>query len=586
MQPDELRRRVVTDILPRVQTPGQYLAGELNAVAKDHAAVRGRLCLAFPDAYTIGMSHHGLQVLYHLMNRRDDWLCERVFTPMPDMEALLREQGLPLYGLESFTPLGQFDVVGFSLQYELCATNVLTMLDLAGIPLHAAQRTLDHPLVIAGGPVVANPEPMAALIDLFALGDGEEALPAICDGWIKHRDSAGNRTEALKRMAAELPFAYVPAVHGDGPSIDSFEPRPSGCGDDSLASNVQPPASNIPIITPAVVSDLETVPLPTRPIVPYIECVQDRITLEIMRGCPGRCRFCQSRPLKHPIRFRSVETLIAAAIESYHNTGYNEIGLLSLSTSDYPYFDELLRRLFAEFRPRGVSISVPSLRVNEQWRTVAEKLNTDRRSGLTLAPEAARDELRRHIGKRLSNDDLLAGCRRAFECGFHRVKLYFMCGLPGECEADIDGIIELSTEIARLGRDVIGRWPTVVANVSNFVPKPQTPFQDEPMRRRDYFEQVHHRLRSTKKPRAVQVKIHDLETSLIEAVLARGDRRLSQAIEQAWRAGARMDAWNDRFQPALWWNAFEQCGIDTESILHQCRGADDARPWRHIAVNR
>lgn len=559
-------------MLPRVQLPGQYIGGELNAVVKDHAAVRGRLCLAFPDAYTIGMSHHGLQVLYTIMNRRPDWACERVFTPMPDMEALLRDGGLPLLSLETFTPVTQFDVLGFTLQYELCATNILAMLDLAGIPRRAEERQPEHPLVIGGGPGVANPEPLAPFFDLFVVGDGEESLPAVCDGWLAARQQSGSRLESLAALAGNLPFVYVPQLY-----------RPLGNGSGAVEP-IRPEAR--PLVDPAVVPDLDAVPLPTRPVVPFVECVQDRITIEIMRGCPGRCRFCQSNPLKRPLRYRRVDTIVRAAIESYESTGYNVVALLSLSTSDYPHFDELLERLSAEFLPRGVSISLPSLRVNEQWRTVAERLGTFRHSGLTLAPEAALDPLRRRIGKQLANADVLEGCRRAFESGFHRVKLYFMCGLPGETEADLDGIVDMAEEIARLGKQVRGRWPTVVANVSNFVPKPQTPFQWHPMQRGDYFTAAHDRLRRRLRLRAVQLRCHDVRTSLLEAALARSDRHMARAIELAYQRGARFDAWTDHFQPELWSEALRDAEIDVEQVLHSPRAIDARLPWDHIAVRQ
>ncbi len=570
--PHPIKDRIVREVLPRVQLPGQYIGGELNAVVKDPAAVRGRLCLAFPDAYTIGMSHHGLQVLYSLMNRRADWACERAFTPMPDMERLLRDRGLPLYSLETFTPLGQFDVLGFSLQYELCATNLLAMLDLGGIPRHAADRQPGHPLVIAGGPGTANPEPLAPFLDLFVVGDGEESLPAVCDAWLAARQRGGSRLERLASLAAALPYVYVPQlyrpVEGSAGAVEPLRPEAR------------------PVVEPAVVDDLDAVPLPTRPVVPFVEAVQDRITIEIMRGCPARCRFCQSNPLKRPLRYRSVETIVRAAVEQYQNTGYNVVALLSLSTSDYPHFDELLARLSAEFLPRGASISLPSLRVNEQWRTLAERLGTFRHAGLTLAPEAARDPLRRRIGKQLANADVLEGCRGAFASGFHRVKLYFMCGLPGETEADLDAIADMAEEIARLGKQVRGRWPTVVANVSNFVPKPQTPFQWNAMQRADYFTAAHDRIRRRLRLRAVQLRCHDVRTSLLEAVLARGDRRVARTIELAYDRGARLDAWTDHFQPALWDEALREAGIDLEHVLHQPRPVEASLPWDHIAIRQ
>jgi radical SAM superfamily enzyme YgiQ (UPF0313 family) len=598
-----LKDQIVKCVLPRVQTPAQYVGGELNAVLKDHRAVRGKLCLAFPDTYTIGMSHHGLQVLYHAMNRRDDWACERVFAPWPDFEAELRRLRLPLYSLETFTPLVEFDVVGFTLQYDLGYANVLTILDLGGIPRRAVDRTLEHPLVIAGGPCAHNPEPMARFIDLFVVGDGEEALPAVCDAWLRLKraavpgpacsadpegrapsaaaqaarfvpDGSSLRREWLTALARKFPFVYVPRcyepVERDG--------RPAG---------VRPLFDGVPeVVQPAVVDDLDAVPLPTAPIVPNVACVQDRIAIEIMRGCPWRCRFCQSTTIKRPLRFREVETIVRAAIDSYRNTGYEEISLLALSTSDYPQFDELMRRMQETFRPLNVAVSVPSLRINEQWRTLADLLNTDRHSGLTLAPEVALDDMRQQIGKPIKNDDLFAGCRKAFENGFHRVKLYFMCGLPGERPEDLDGMIDMAETIARMGKEVRGRPVTVVVNVSNFVPKPHTPYQWNAMQTREYLRAAHQRLRARRTWRSIEVKCHDVEMSLLEGVLARGDRRVGEAIERAWEAGARLDSWTEHARPARWWNALAEAGIDVEAILHQPYALDARLPWDHIGIRQ
>jgi radical SAM family uncharacterized protein len=565
-----LKNVVVDRLLPRVQTPAQYTGGELNAVVKDHRTLRGTLCLAFPDLYTIGMSNHGLQVLYDVMNRRSDWACERVFSPMEDMERLLREHRLPLWSLETFTPLAAFDVLGFTLQYDLCYSNVLTMLELGGIPLAADQRTLEHPLVIAGGPCAVNPEPMARFCDLFVIGDGEQSLPEVCDLWIELKQSGRDRESMLAAMAARLPYVYVPRFY-----------RPDDTG------VVRPTRSDVPArIEPAVVADLDASPLPCSPVVPYIECVQDRICIEIMRGCPGKCRFCQSTTIKRPLRFRRVETIVQAALEQYRTTGYNEISLLSLSTSDYPDFDELMRRLQETFRPLGVAVSLPSLRINEQLLMVGDLLNTDRHSGLTLAPEAAREDMRRRIGKPITNDDLLAGCRRAFENGFSRVKLYFMCGLPGERETDLEGIIDLSETISRLGKEVRGRLADVVANVSNFVPKPQTPFQWNTMQSREYFSWAHEFLYHHKRLRSVQLKCHDIEASLLEGVMCRGDRSVGEAIELAWRRGARFDGWSEKFQPQLWWQALSDAGIDVQKLLHLPCPAPSALPWDHICIRQ
>ena len=482
--PDPSLRDILIDrVLPRVQFPGQYIGGEWNSVCKDGAAVRGRLCLAFPEPYTIGMSHYGLQVLYAVMNGRSDWACERAFTPLTDLESLLRERGLPLVSLESFTPLREFDVVGFSLQHELSATNVLTMLDLGGIPLTAEGRSMADPLILAGGPCSANPEPMARFIDAFVLGDGEEALPAVCDLWLEMRHAGLDRTDALARLADGLALSLCAAVLPRRSSTPRAGRR--DCG--RLATTCRRG------IEPAVVQDLDAATIPLAPIVPFIECVHERIAIEIMRGCPWRCRFCQSRALKHPVRFRRVETIVAAALQAYRATGHGEVALLGLSSSDYPQIEELLAALHAVFRPLGVSISMPSLRANARWRWISDLLDTERGDGLTLAPEAARDEMRQQIGKPISNDDLFAGCRRAMQNGFSRVKLYFMCGLPGEGQADLDGIIDMAEEISRMGKSEMGRYATVVANISNFIPKPQTPYQRAAMRSGEYFEEAHER---------------------------------------------------------------------------------------------
>jgi radical SAM family uncharacterized protein len=584
-----LKSEIVDRILPQVQTPAQYIGGEWNAVVKDHRSLRGKVCLAFPDLYSIGMSHHGLQVLYDVVTRRADWACERAFAPMEDMERLLREAGLPLFSLETFTPLAAFDVLGFTLQYDLCYSNVLAMLDLAGIPLLAADRTPRHPLVIAGGPCAVNPEPMARFIDLFVIGDGEETLPAVCDLWVQLKGEGLDREASLAEMACRMPHVYVPRFYEvveNGARRAWVRPvtrRPGETADGTRS--VPATGGDVPAqVAPAVLADLDAVPLPARPIVPFVECVQDRITIEIMRGCPGKCRFCQSTTIKRPLRSRKVETIVQAALEQYRSTGYNEISLLSLSTSDYPHFDELMRRLQETFRPLGVAISLPSLRINEQLLAVGDLLNTDRHSGLTLAPEAARDEMRRRIGKPISNEDLYAGCRRAFENGFSRVKLYFMCGLPGETQDDLDGILEMSETIARLGQEVRGRPVAVVANVSNFVPKPQTPFQWQAMQTREYFREAHELLRRRKRLRSVEVKCHDIEASLLEGVMCRGDRRLGAAIELAWRRGARFDGWSEHFRPDLWWQALADAGIDVQETLHVPCPAPEPLPWDQIAI--
>ena len=571
-----LKDYVVSHLLPKVQMPAQYLGGELNLVRKDHRQVRGKLCLAFPDAYTIGMSHHGLQVLYSLMNARDDWACERVFTPWPDMEEQLRRREVPLYSLETFTPLAAFDVIGFTLQYEISFTNVLTMLDLAGIPLRAVERTMGHPLIIAGGPCGQNPEPLAPFVDLFVTGDGEPSLPAICDLWLKLKNERADREDALAEMARRLPYAYVPRFYGPD------------YGDDGRLLALHRTRDDIPpTIEPSVIDDLDGIPLPTTPIVPFVECVHDRIAIEIMRGCPWQCRFCQSTVIKRPLRIRSVETIVKAALETYRNTGQSEISLLSLSTSDYPHFEELVKRMQETFQPLGVKICLPSLRVNEQLKGVATLMSMfGDLSGLTLAPEVARDDMRDQIRKKIKNEDLYAGCREAFHLGWQQVKLYFLCGLPGERPVDLDGIVDMAETISRIGKEETGRFVKVTASVSNFVPKAHTPYQWNGMQTREYFHWAHGYLKARRRLRSVWIKCHDVETSLVEGVLSRGDRRVADALELAWRRGARLDSWREHFKPDRWWQALADTGIDLEAALHRPYPLDARLPWDHLNVKK
>lgn len=574
----------IARFLPRVQTPAQYLGGELNSVVKDHRTVRGKLALCFPDAYTLGMSHHGLQVLYTLMNNDPQWACERAFTPWIDFEAELCQRKLPLYTLETFTPLAQFDIVGFSLQYEVCYTNVLTMLDLGGIPLHADERTLDHPLVIAGGPGAQNPELIAPFIDLFIIGDGEESLPWVMKQWMTMKEealrdgdtSAQRRTEMLARLVGQVNWAYAPKF---------YEPEYHA---DGTIATMNRTRSDVPrdIMACTIAKDFDAFPLPTKPVVPFVQTPHDRIAIEIMRGCPWQCRFCQSTVIKRPLRVRSVETIVKAALDSYHNTGHNEISLLSLSTSDYPYFEELIKRMYETFAPLGVNISLPSLRVNHQLRSLPAIMQGIRKAGLTLAPEVARDDMREQIRKPVKNDDLYEGCRSAFKNGWQRVKLYFLIGLPGERQVDLDGILEMAERIAYIGKEVRGRFVDVTVSVSNFVPKPHTPYQWNGMQTREYLEWAGDYLRRNCRLKAVKIKQHDIDCSLLEGVLTRGDRRVSPVLEEAWRRGARLDGWRECFNAELWWQTFQDLGVDPQWYSQRARPEGEVLPWDHVNVKK
>ncbi len=571
-------------VLPRVQTPAQYMGGELNAVTKDHRQVRGKLCLCFPDAYTIGMSHHGLQVLYTIMNADPRWACERAFTPWLDFEGVLRRNKLPLYGLETFTPLSEFDLLGFSLQYEVSYTNVLTMLDLGSVPHYSADRKVTDPLVIAGGPGAQNPELLAPFVDLFVIGDGEESLPWVTEKWVELKERAlrdgdtsfRRRQEMIAEVAGSVTWAYAPMF---------YEPEYHADGTIATVNRLR---SDVPAeITSCVASkDLDDIPLPTRPVVPFVQTPHDRIAIEIMRGCPHQCRFCQSTVIKRPLRVRSVETIVRAALESYRNTGTNEISLLSLSTSDYPHFEELVKKMFEVFHPLGVNVSLPSLRINHQLRSLPGLMQGVRKAGLTLAPEVARDDMREQIRKKIKNDDLYVGCREAFKNGWQRVKLYFLCGLPGERTADLDGIVEMAETISEIGREVTGRYAEVTASVSNFVPKPHTPYQWNGMQSRDYLRWAGDYLHRRKRLKSVRIKQHDIETSLLEGILTRGDRRVAPALYEAWRRGARLDGWKECFRPKLWWDTFRDLGIDVGFYSHRQRPITERLPWDHVNVKK
>ncbi len=477
------------------------------------------------------------------------------------------------------------------------------MLDLGDIPLRSIDRTIDHPLVIAGGPCAQNPEPIAPFIDLFVTGDGEPSLPLICDEWMRLKGS----NALLARLRGNIGSTLTPTLSRRGrgrrrfanaknsspnspPNFPSLMCRgfyePEYFADGRVAA-INRTRSDVPeTIEPSVISDLDATPLPIKPILPFVECVHDRIAIEIMRGCPWQCRFCQSTVIKRPLRVREVETIVEAALESFRHTGHNEVSLLSLSTSDYPYFEPLVRRMKEVFGPLGVSIAFPSLRVNEALKVVASLIGTERHSGMTLAPEVARDDMREQIRKKISNQDLYDGCRYAFQNGIDKIKLYFMCGLPGEREVDLDGIIEMSETIAKIGKEVRGKFVKVTASVSNFVPKPHTPYQWNGMQRREYFHWAHQYLKRRVRIHSVQVKCHHVETSLLEGLLSRGDRRMADVVELAWRRGARLDSWSENLKPELWWQAVADCGLDFDQIVHRPSELGDRLPWDHINVKK
>jgi len=579
----ELKQQLLSGLLDRVQQPGQNVGGEWNAVRKDHAAVDVTVCLAFPDTYAIGMSHSGLQILYSLLNARPDVAAERAFAPWPDMEQELRRAGLPLYSLETFTPLREFDVVGFSLQYEMGYTNLLTMLDLGGIPLHAADRGPDDPLIIAGGPCALSPEPVAEFVDLFLLGDGEETIQAFVDAlkWARHSSLAGDRRtetsasrdELLFRLVTRVPSAYAPRLY-----------RVS-YNDDGTVRAIEPTRDGVPArVTAAVVEDLDRAHVPVKPVVPFVEIVHDRITLEIMRGCTRGCRFCQAGMTKRPVRVRSAENLVRLAEENYATTGHDEITLGSLSTSDYPDLEPLAREMSRRFDGRRVSLSLPSLRVNEQLHSLPGLIKTVRKSGLTIAPEAATGRLRRVINKDVTDGDLCAGVEEAYRQGWQLVKLYFMVGLPTETEEDYAGIVDLAQRISSLRRRVVKKPARVNVSVAPFVPKAHTPFQWEAMPGLEHLREIRRVLMARLHSRSVKLKFHKPERSLLEGVFSRGDRRLSAVIEEAWRNGARFDAWDEQFEMQRWQDAFARAGLSPSLYANRQRADDEVFPWSHLSA--
>ena len=556
--------------LPTVKMPAQYVGGELNQIVKDDAAVDVRVALLYPDTYEVGMSHLGLRILYDVVNRLDGCAAERAFHPWSDMEQRLREHGVPLFSLETRTPLARFDVVGFTLQYELSYTNVLGCLDLGGIPIRRVDRSLEHPLVVAGGAGALNPEALGDFIDLFFLGDGETAIVEFLAAYRAERGKHASRRDLLRALVARCPFLYAP---------EFFEPSYKA---DGTLERIAP-LDGVAIPRRAVVYDLENAPFPTAPVVPFTKTVFDRITIEIMRGCVQGCRFCQAGYEKRPQRFRSKERVLEIARASFEATGLDEIGLTSLSSSDHPELTGMMDLLYAEFGSRRVNVSLPSLRVNEQVLELPKRVKNVRKSGLTLAPEVASDRLRRIINKNIKNEDLYRGAEEAWRQGWKTIKLYFMVGIPGENEDDLREIITMAERCSRLRSMAgIGRPGAVNAAVSTFVPKPHTPFQWHGQMSLPEVQAHQRTLYSWKRERAVDLKVHDSERSVIEGVLSRADRRVGRAIEAAWRLGARLDAWDEHFSFETWQRAFRETGIDPAWYANRERGRDEVFAWDHI----
>ncbi len=558
---------MVEGLLTRVSRPARYLGNEWNSVHKDPAQVALRVALAYPDLYEIGMSHLGLAILYDILNRRDDCWAQRVYTPALDMEREMRRRGVPLFALESGDAVRDLDILGFTLPYEMTISNLLNTIDLAGIPVLAADRSEEDPIIIAGGVGAANPEPLASFVDAFVIGDGEEVIHEIADACIETRGRT-RRMELLSRIeGVYIPALYKISYHGDG-TVDAVRPAVPGAPER---------------VVRRIVTDLDSAPFPTAPVVPHLAAVHDRLTIEIMRGCPRACRVCQARGIYAPPRRRSIPRILALPEEGIRNTGYDEISLLALSAGDYSGMGDLIRELSALFRHEHIAISLPSLHADSIRKNLpaleeAAGRGRVRKSGFTFAPETGSARMRETINKHIDDNALEETVHALFEGGHRQVKLYLMIGLPGETEDDLTSSIDL------VRRMVKGTSPRhgINVSVSSFIPKPCTPFEREAMEDRQVLISKQKFMRKGLHHRRINFRWHDVGTSFLEAAVARGDRRLGQVLLRAWQEGARMDSWTESFDFQLWMDAFASCGLDPAFYASRRRADDETLPWAHI----